>query len=60
MTLSSRFVAHPAVAVPSIALLLCGPSGTAMSQPTPIETQLPGVTVDVSRQVARPHRPAHR
>jgi hypothetical protein len=56
MTLSLRFVARPAVAFPSIALLLCALSGTAMSQPTPTDT-LPGVTVDAPKQVARPHRP---
>ncbi|PIT05850.1 hypothetical protein TSA1_02970 [Bradyrhizobium nitroreducens] len=59
MTLS-RFVARPAVAIPSIVLLLCGLSGTAMSQPTPADTQLPGVTVEAPKQMARPHRPAHR
>ena len=59
MTLSLRFVARPAVALPSIALLLCALSGTAMSQPTPTDTLLPGVTVDAPKQVARPHRPAH-
>jgi hypothetical protein len=59
MTFASRFVARPAVAVPSIALLLCGLSGTAMSQPTPADIQLPGVTVDAPKQVARPHRPAY-
>lgn len=59
MTLSPRFVARPTVAIPSIALLLCGLSGTAMSQPTPASTELPGVTVDAPRQMARPHRPAH-
>lgn len=63
MTFSSRFVARPAVAISSIALLLCALSGTAMSQPTPTaigaDTQLPGVTVDAPRQVAGPHRPAH-
>jgi hypothetical protein len=59
MTLSLRFVARPAVALPSIALLLCCLSGTAMSQPTPTDTQLPGVTVDAPKQVARPHRPAY-
>jgi hypothetical protein len=57
MTLSLRF--RPAVALPSIALLLCALSGTAMSQPTPTDTQLPGVTVDAPKQVARPHRPAY-
>jgi len=60
MTLSSRFVARSVVTLPSIALLLCGLSGTAMSQPTPTETQLPGVTVDAPKQMARPHRPTHR
>ena len=61
MTLSSRFVARPAVALPSIALLLCGLSGTAMSQPTPLAgaDTLPGVTVDAPKQAVRPHRSAH-
>jgi hypothetical protein len=59
MTLSLRFVARPAVAFPSVALLLCALSGTAMSQPTPADTQLPGVTVDAPKQVARPHRPTY-
>jgi hypothetical protein len=59
MTLSSRFVARPAVAVPSIALLLCALGGAAMAQPTPSDTQIPGVTVDAPKQMARPHRPAH-
>ncbi|MET4116619.1 hypothetical protein ABIB85_002996 [Bradyrhizobium sp. JR1.5] len=63
MTLSSRFVTRPAVAISSIALLLCALGGTAMSQPTPTttaaETQLPGVTVDAPKHVARPHRLAH-
>jgi len=60
MTLSSLFVARPSVAFPFIGLLLCGLSGTAMSQPTPVSTELPGVTVDAPRQMARPHKPAHR
>jgi hypothetical protein len=59
MTLSSRFVARPAVAVPSIALLLCALGGAAMAQPTPSDTQIPSVTVDAPKQMARPHRPAH-
>jgi hypothetical protein len=59
MALSSRFVARPAVAILSTALLLCGLSGTAMSQPTPADTQLPGVMVEAPKQVAKPHRPAH-
>jgi hypothetical protein len=49
MRLSSRFVAPSAVAILSTALL-CGPSGTAMSQ-----TQLPSVTIDAPKQ--RPQRP---
>ena len=51
MRLSSSLVAPSAVAILSTALL-CGPSGTAMSQ-----TQLPSVTIDAPRQVARPQRP---
>ncbi|WP_035684758.1 hypothetical protein [Bradyrhizobium sp. Cp5.3] len=60
MRLSSLFFASPAVAIASLALLLCGLGGTAMSQPTPADTQLPGVTVDAPKQVARPYRPTHR
>ncbi|OKO83631.1 hypothetical protein [Bradyrhizobium sp. AS23.2] len=59
MRISSLFLARPAVAISSAALLLCGP---AMSQPTPLagaDTQLPGVTVEAQKQAARPHRPAH-
>ncbi|WP_245305447.1 hypothetical protein [Bradyrhizobium sp. LTSP857] len=61
MTLSFRFVARPAVALPSIALMLCCLNGTAMSQPTPLAgaDTLPGVTVDAPKQVVRPPRPAH-
>jgi len=54
MGLSSSFVAPSAVAVLSTALL-CGPSGTAMSQ-----TQLPGITVIAPKQMARPQRPVAR
>ena len=50
MRLSSSFGAPSALAILSTAFL-CGPSGTAMSQ-----TQLPGVTIDAPRQVARPQR----
>jgi hypothetical protein len=50
MRMSSSIVAPSAVAVLSTALL-CGLSGMAMSQ-----TQLPGVTIDAPKQVARPHR----
>jgi hypothetical protein len=57
MRLSSSFVAPSAVAILSTALL-CGLSGTAMSQTaTGSATQLPNITVDAPRQVARPHRP---
>jgi len=61
MTLSLCFVARPAVAIPSIALLLCALGGPAMSQPTPLAgaDTLPGVTVDAPKQVVRPYRPAH-
>jgi hypothetical protein len=58
MTLSS-VVARSAVAIPSIALLMCGLSGTAESQPTPADTRLPSVTVEAPKQMARPHRAAH-
>ncbi|QOG21394.1 MULTISPECIES: hypothetical protein [Bradyrhizobium] len=58
MRISSRFLARPAVAISSIALL-CAFGGPAMSQPTPADTQLPGVMVEAPKQVARPHRPTH-
>jgi hypothetical protein len=48
--MSSSPVAPSAVAILSTALL-CALSGTAMSQ-----TQLPGVTVEAPKHVARPHR----
>jgi hypothetical protein len=51
MRMSSSFAAPSAVAILSTALL-CGPSGTAMSQ-----SQLPSVTIEAPRQVARPQRP---
>src|ERR1700752_771223 len=51
MRMSSSLVAPSAVVVLSTALL-CGPSGTAMSQ-----TQLPSVTIEAPKQVARPNRP---
>jgi hypothetical protein len=56
MSFSSLFVASP-VAVLSTALLLCGLSGTAMSQtatPSGAATSLPNVVVEAPRQVARP------
>ena len=57
MRLSSSFVAPSAVAILSTALL-CGPSGTAMSQTaTGSATSLPSITVQAPKQVARPHRP---
>jgi len=58
MRLSSSFVAPSAVAILSTALL-CGPSGTAISQTaTGSATPLPSITVEAPRQVARPQRPA--
>lgn len=61
MKFSSLFVASRAIAVLSIPLLLCGLSGTAMSQTaTPsggATTTLPDVMVDAPKQVARPHKP---
>jgi len=55
MRLSSSFAAPSAVAILSTALL-CGPSGTAVSQTA---APLPSITVDAPKQVARPHRPEH-
>jgi hypothetical protein len=52
--MSSSLVAPSAVAILATALL-CGLSGAAMSQ-----TQLPGVTIDAPKHVARPYRPAAR
>jgi hypothetical protein len=51
MRMASSLVAPSAVVILSTALL-CGPSGTAMSQ-----TQLPSVTIEAPKQVARPNRP---
>jgi hypothetical protein len=63
MRFSSRFVAILTVASTSIALLLCGLSGTAMSQTaTPsgsAASSLPDIVVDAPKRVARPPRPAH-
>jgi hypothetical protein len=57
MRLSSSFAAPSAVAILSTALL-CGPSGTAVSQTaTGSAATLPTVTVQAPKQVARPHRP---
>jgi hypothetical protein len=56
MGLSSIFVAPSAVAILSTALL-CGPSGTAMSQTATAATPLPNITVEAPKPVARPHRP---
>jgi len=56
MGLSSRFFSSLAVAISLIALL-CGLSGTAMSQiATGTTTPLPAITVQAPKQVARPHR----
>jgi hypothetical protein len=57
MRLSSSVVAPSVIAILSAALL-SSLSGTAMSQTaTGSSTQLPNVTVDPPRQVARPQRP---
>jgi len=60
MTLSSRFVARLSVALPSIALVLLCQGGVAMSQPTPTDTQIPGIAVEAPKQMTKPHKPAHR
>src|SRR3984893_9103676 len=57
MRLSSGSVAPSVIAILSTALL-SSLSGTAMSQtPTGSGTQLPSITVEAPRQVARPQRP---
>jgi hypothetical protein len=60
MRLSSLFVASLPVSTLSIALLLCGLSGTAMSRTaTPsggATTSLPDVVVEAPKQVARPQK----
>ena len=55
MRMSFSLVAPSSVAILSTALL-CGLSGAAMSQTTP-SSQLPNITVEAPRQVARPQRP---
>ncbi len=50
---SSLFITNVAVAVLSMVPLLCGSSGTAWSQPSP----LPGISVDAPRHVAAQPRP---
>jgi len=61
MRFSSLFVASPALASLSIALFLCGLSGTAMSQTAApsggATTSLPDVVVEAPNQVARPQKP---
>lgn len=58
MRFSSLFVTSPAVAMLSIELL-CGVSGTAMSQTTPgSATSLPSVMVEAPKQVTRPKHSA--
>src|SRR5581483_686108 len=56
--LSSSIVAPSSVALMSI-VLLCGFSGTAMSQTTS-SSALPSVTVVAPKQVTRPHRPVQQ
>lgn len=58
MNHSSFFLGRPVLATSSMALLVCCLGGTAVSQPTPADIQLPGVTVDAPKPMARPHRPA--
>jgi hypothetical protein len=64
MRFSSLFVAGLAVAILSIAPLLCGLSGTAMSQTaTPsgdATTPLPNIVVEAPKQAARPQKPKPR
>jgi hypothetical protein len=64
MKASLLFVASLAVAILSIALLLCGLSGTAMSQTATrsggATTSLPSVVVEAPKQVARPQKPEQR
>jgi hypothetical protein len=64
MRFSSLFVASPAVAILSMAPLLCGLSGTAMSQTATASggatASLPNVLVEAPRQVARPQQPRQR
>jgi hypothetical protein len=64
MRFLSLFVASLAVAILSIALQLCGLSGTAMSKTaTPsggATTSLPRVLVEAPKQVATPQKPKQR
>ena len=60
MRFSSRFITSPAVAILSIALLLCGLSGTAMSQTQGGSSLLPSVTIHAPNRVARPQQPKPR
>jgi hypothetical protein len=61
MRFSSLLVASPAVANTPIALLLCGLSGTAMSQTaTGSAAPLPTITVEAPKHVARPQKPEQR
>ena len=53
MSISSSIVAPSTVALMSV-VLLCGLSGTAMSQAT-LSSTLPSVTVTAPQRVARPH-----
>jgi len=55
MRLSSIFVAPSAVVILSTAVL-CGLSGTAVSQTATGSAALPRITVEAPKQVAKPHR----
>ena len=61
MKVSLLFVTSPAVAALLIALLLCGLSGTAMSQtatPAGVTTSLSSVVIEAPKHVARPKHSA--
>ena len=63
MKVSLLFVTSPAVAALLIALLLCGLSGTAMSQtatPAGVTTSLSSVVIEAPKRVARPQHLTHR
>jgi hypothetical protein len=62
MRFSSRFISSLAVAILSIALPLCGLSGTALSQTaTPSGgTSLPSITIQAPKQAAKPQKPKQR
>ena len=61
--IAMRFSSTLAIASSSIALLMCGLGGTAISQaatPSDTATRLPTTIVEAPKQVARTHTPRHR